>query len=156
MNIFILDNDPIKAAQYQCNKHVIKMIVESAQLLSTAHPKEIAPYRHTHINHPCAKWVRESISNYEWLIKHAYALCDEYTKRYSKIHKTQNIIDWLAKNKPNLPNIGQTPFVLAIKDIQYHDVDPVKAYKNYYIGEKAKFANWEPRAKSPDWWPFNE
>lgn len=154
MNIFILDTDPALAAQYQCNKHVVKMIVESAQLLSTAWPANVAPYRHTHFNHPCAKWVRQSLANYAWLVQHAIALCSEYTARYNKTHKTHATIQWLASHKPNLPSIGLTPFAIAIKDVTYHDPDPVIAYRAYYIGEKSRFARWEPKARQPAWWPF--
>ena len=65
MNIFVLDNDPFKAAEYQCDKHVVKMVLETAQLLCSAH--ETAPYKRTHYNHPCAIWTRSSLSNYMWL-----------------------------------------------------------------------------------------
>lgn len=154
INIFVLDKDPKLAASYQCNKHVVKMIIESAQLLCTAH--NVAPYKKTHYNHPCAIWTRQSLQNYCWLVEHALELCNQYTVRYGKIHKTQAVIEWCEKNKPNLPNIGLTSFVLAIKNTQYHDPDPVKAYRNYYVAEKSKFAKWKPKCNTPSWWPFRE
>lgn len=156
MNIFILSTDPILAAKWQCNSHVVKMTLESAQLLSSAHPVGVAPYKHTHINHPCAKWVRESIANYRWLVKHGLALSSEYTKRYSKVHKTESVLNWLECNEPNLPCIGLTPFAVAIKNPIYHCDDPVQAYRAYYIGDKSRFAKWAPRAQIPAWWPFTE
>ena len=75
MNIFYLDEDPVLAAQMHCDKHVVKMILESAQLLSTAHllidgdelADERGLYKATHKNHPSSKWVRDSSENYEWL-----------------------------------------------------------------------------------------
>jgi hypothetical protein len=149
VNIFLLSSDPVEAATWQCNKHVVKMILETAQLLSAAHPPNLAPYKHTHINHPCSKWTRASLDNYRWLVKHGIALCD-------KTHKTQAVIEWLASNEPKLPTIGLTPFARAIKDQSYWRDDPVEAYRAYYIGEKAKFAKWAPRASAPPWWPHQE
>jgi len=143
MNIFVLDQDPLKAARDQCNKHVVKMLLESAQLLVTAFPPGTTRYKHTHVNHPCGKWVRASLSNYEWLLRHACELCNEYTRRYGKVHKTEHIIASLEQ--PDLPDLGLTPFAQAMPE-QYRDADPVKAYRAYYIGEKARFAKWAPRA----------
>ncbi len=154
MNIFVLDNDPVQAARDQCNKHVVKMILESAQLLVTAFPNGTTRYRHTHFNHPCGKWVRSSLSNYDWLLAHAMELCAEYTRRYGKVHKTQAIIHSLKT--PSLPNIGQTPFVRAIKEpwkTQTMNVPIVDAYRAYYLGDKVRFAKWAPRASAPVWWP---
>ena len=94
MNIFVLDESPVVSAKYACDKHVVKMILESAQMLCSVQPEGTAPYKRTHYNHPCTKWVRESSRNYEWLLIHAYALCDEYTRRYDKVHKTQAVIEW--------------------------------------------------------------
>lgn len=156
MNIFILSCDPVEAAQAQCNKHVVKMIVETAQLLSTAHDPSVAPYKHTHVHHPCAKWTRASLDNYVWLTRHGIALCSEYTKRYGKVHKTQATLEWLSCNLPELPRIGMTPFAIAIKDPAFWRTDPVEAYQAYYIGEKKRFAKWAPRASPPLWWPFQE
>ena len=93
MNIFYLDKDPVKAAQYQYNKHVVKMILESAQMLCTAHHLIMGddadvPYKVAHPHHPSTKWVTYSASNYAWLYQHMLALGDEYTKRYGKTHLT--------------------------------------------------------------------
>ena len=155
MNIFVLDLDPKMAAQAQCNKHVSKMIVESTQLLSTAHPRGIAPYKHTHFNHPCGKWTRESIQNYEWLALHAFHLCEEYTLRYGKYHASEPHVLWCMENFPALPNIGQTPFARAIKEpfkTQTAGMGIVDAYRHYYVSDKVRFAKWQPRATAPHWW----
>ena len=94
LNIFVLHKNPQLAAQYQCDKHVVKMILETAQLLCSPYVPGVAPYRRTHYNHPCAKWTRESQSNYFWLGIHGLALADEYTYRYGKIHKSVDVIKW--------------------------------------------------------------
>ena len=153
MNIFVVDRDPKVAATMLCDKHVVKMIVETAQMLCTAASKlgHQVPYKPTHAKHPCTLWAGESLSNWNWLVKHGMALCEEYTLRYKKIHKTQSIIEWCRDSNISPANdIGLTPFRLAMPDI-YKDKDPVKSYRDYYIGEKARFAKW--KTSPPAWWP---
>ena len=142
MNIFVLDESPVVAAKYACDKHVVKMILESAQMLCSIHPQGDAPYRRSFYNHPCTKWVRESSSNYDWLIEHAYALCAEYTRRYNKIHKTEQVIDWCNKNRLELPDMGLTPHPTCMPDYCKQE-SVVDSYRNYYINEKADFAKWK-------------
>jgi hypothetical protein len=143
MNIFFLDFNPQKAAEYHCDKHVVKMILETAQLLYSAH-WELAPtglpegaYRKTHVNHPCAIWVRESLSNYRWLADLGYWLCREYRFRYgNKTHKTEAHILWLRANHPaGIVDIGATPPRQAMPD-EYKHPDPVTAYRIYYVENK--------------------
>jgi len=143
MNIFVLDTDPQIAARFMCNKHVVKMILESAQMLCSAFENGEAPYRRAYYNHPCTKWARESKANYEWLLAHAYELCDEYFLRYGKIHKSLDVIDWCDNHSHelNLPDIGLTTFAQAMPD-EYKNDDVVQAYRDYYNGEKAYFAKW--------------
>jgi hypothetical protein len=97
MNIFITSPDPIKCAEYLDDKRVVKMVLESTQMLCTAlnelAGKQVAPYKSTHKNHPCNVWLRKSPSNYFWLYNHATALCEEYTKRYNKKHKCHSILE---------------------------------------------------------------
>ena len=149
MNIFVLDKNPHVAAMYACDKHVVKMILESAQMLCSVHPEGTAPYKRGFYNHPCTKWVRASSENYDWLIEHARALCTEYTRRYGKVHKSEQVIDWCDANRPELPDVGLTPFAQAMPE-QYRNSDTVKAYRAYYKGEKAKFATW--KTQRPSWW----
>lgn len=139
MNIFVVDNDPIISAKMLCNKHVVKMIVESLQILSDCHPQELVQYKRTHYNHPCCIWARESIENYNWLYSHNLALCKEYTRRYNKIHKCESIL--LSLPAPDLPQIPLTPFAQAMSE-QYREVDAVVAYRNYYISDKAYMCKW--------------
>ena len=91
MNLFYLHHDPVEAARLQCDRHVVKMILETAQMLSTAHLEldgiKVA-YKSTHKNHPSTVWVRSSAASYHWAFTHMMALGDEYTRRYGKIHKT--------------------------------------------------------------------
>jgi hypothetical protein len=147
MNIFVLDNDPFKAAEYQCDKHVVKMVLETAQLLCSAH--ETAPYKRTHYKHPCAIWTRSSLSNYMWLCEHGLGLAREYTFRYNKVHKSTEVIEWARLNMPNILNLGLLPFAQAMPDKYKHE-DAVVAYRNYYIHEKARLATWKHSA-CPAW-----
>ena len=106
MNIFILDTNPRKCAEYHNDKHVVKMILETAQLLCGVHwitqsTYEI-PYKLSHKNHPCSIWARECIENYNWLCELGIELCEEYTYRYGKRHKSQDIIEWCIAHPPKI------------------------------------------------------
>jgi len=149
MNIFKLDESPVVSAKYACDKHVVKMILESAQMLCSVQPEGTAPYKRSFYNHPCTKWVRASARNYEWLLLHAYALCDEYTRRYGKVHKTQAVIDWCDNNRLELPDIGLTKQPTCMPDYCKTD-SVVESYRKYYINEKAKFAKWK-NGNIPSW-----
>jgi len=163
VNIFILDTNPRLAAQYQCDKHVVKMVLESTQLLCSPFEAGTAPYKRTHYNHPAAIWTRQSLSNWKWLLEHAYALVDEYYFRYRPTdpdhpdayskHACEPYIDWCNTNyvKMNLPDLGLTPFVQCMPDI-YKNPDPVQAYRNYYLGEKRTIAKWNKNREKPDWY----
>ena len=151
MNIFFLDNDVRKCAQYHNDKHVVKMILETAQLLCGAHwvVGGDAPYKLSHKNHPCSIWVRESLSNYLLLCELGLELCNEYTYRYGKRHKSQEVIEWCVVNKLNIPDIGLTEQPMSMPD-QYKTNSVVESYRNYYMGEKSGFASWKNR-EVPNW-----
>lgn len=154
INIFILDNDPCIAAVSLCDKHLVKMILESAQMLCSPYEPNFAPYKRTHYNHPCSIWARECRENYDWLCEHALALCEEYTRFYGRRHKSEDVIDWCIRNAYilGLPRLGaRTPFAQAMPD-EYKKEDAVAAYRGYYIGEKADLAKWNNGRKAPDWW----
>jgi len=146
MNIFYLDEDPRKAAELQYNKHVVKMILETAQILCTAHhcvngEDADVPYKSTHKNHPSTRWARMSANNYEWLYHHFIGLCEEYTKRYGKTHLSYT----KCKDKVNLlpgglAYSGLTEMPQCMPD-EYKNKCSVQAYWNYYIGEKHTVAN---------------
>ena len=148
MNIFYLDKCPKKAAQVQYNKHVVKMILESAQMLCTAHHHygngDKVPYKKAHYNHPSTIWVRENAYNYMWLYKHMVALGNEYTKRYGKEHLTiTKCFDPLFRLPPGIPipkPLTNTQPPQCMPD-EYKDKCSIQAYWNYYIGEKHTIAN---------------
>jgi len=164
MNIFYLDKDPEIAAQMMCDKHVVKMILESAQMLSTAwreysseYSDEHELYKTAHLNHPCSIWVRLARENYRWLYKHFIALCEEYTHRYGKSHASARLkgpLMW-APFKPRsvLATIEQPyGFVLAMPD-EYKSDDVFDSYQNYLMNEKQHFAKWEKDpSRKPTWW----
>lgn len=155
MNIFVLDDDPVLAAQYQCDKHVVKMTLETAQLLSTAyrscsHRGCETLYKSTHINHPCTVWVTESRANYRWLFAHFRALADEYRYRYYKTHASwDKLADALSVMPSLLPNKHMTPFAQAMPE-RYKQPNAVDAYRAYYMGEKADFLAYTRRDR-PSW-----
>ena len=154
MNIFVLDKSPQQSAKWHCDRHVVKMILESAQLLCSVyhlkHSIDDIPYKLTHKNHPCSIWARESKQNFQWLLDLSYALCREYTMRYGKIHKTQNVIIWCDIHKDQLifDKNDMTPFPLAMPDTYKVD-DPIQSYRNYYIHGKAHLHQW--KQNKPDW-----
>ena len=148
MNIFYLDKDPIKAAKVQYNKHVVKMILESAQMLCTAHhcygdkdQVENVPYKQAHLNHPSTVWTRRSKSTYMWLYNHMIALGNEYTKRYGKTHLSiTKCKDFLAIPPKHIQGDDWCQPPQAMPD-EYKDKCSIQAYWNYYIGEKHSVAN---------------
>lgn len=155
MNIFILDKDPESAARMLCDKHLIKMILESAQLLCSPYEPGAAPYKRTHYNHPCSKWIRESRKNYKWLLKHALAMCDEYESYYKKVHKSKEVILWCKNNMEQISfdDFFLTPFVQAMPD-KYKNENPIQAYRDYYLNEKREIAKWNHGRKPPEWWTY--
>ncbi len=148
MNIFILHRNPKKSAKMLCDKHIVKMILESAQMLCTAHwmRGSEAPYKPTHKNHPCNKWVRKSYGNYNWLLRHALAIAKEYKRRYKRTHRVLEILKWCKKNKPKLKSRKRTEFVQAMPD-KYKNKNAVKAYQDYYLKEKLRFCKWNHSKK---------
>ena len=136
MNIFILDEDPSNCPEYYTNKHIVKMVLETAQLLCSAHEPGNAPYKRTHYNHPCSKWVRESTANYKWTITLGKAIATEYTSLYGRRHKSEDVIDWCAQHIPQtIPAGDLTPFAQCMPD-KYKDSCAVIAYRRYYEAEK--------------------
>jgi len=144
LNIFALDTNPQKCAEWHCDKHVVKMILESAQMICTTHhlhPRikqyyEI-PYKCTHTFHPCTKWVRESLDNYLWLFELISSLNNEYKKRFNHVqnHKSFDAVKTLPL--PNIKSIGLTPFAQAMPDEFKQTSNPCENYKLYYkLGKK--------------------
>jgi len=178
MNIFYLDEDPVKCAEYYNDAHVRKMIIELSQMLSTAHrvldgefyyrhgknnrrirAYQINDYRNnilylaTHENHPSCIWTRLSRSNYNYVYKLFCALCDEYSFRYGKIHATDTKLRKILNKLPdNIEDKGLTEVPLAMEN-EYKLDSPIEAYRNYYRKGKAHLAEWTKR-EIPCW--FNK
>ena len=152
MNIFILDTDIKTCAQYHCDQHVVKMILESVQMLCTALNKKgfTTPYKSTHIKHPCVLWVEESFENFLWLKDLALELNTEYRFRYEKDsdHKSISVLSEITNC--SYENEGLTEFAQAMPDEYKVPGDAVKAYRQFYLGEKMKFAKWSKRSV-PEW-----
>jgi hypothetical protein len=146
MNIFILSEDSEEAAQMQCDQHVVKMTLETAQLLCSAFAPGIAPYKPTHVNHPCSKWVREARDNYRWLFRHGLALANEYRYRFGKTHASEKVISWCIDHHRQLvfPRVRRTPFVVVMGQ-EYVQENAL------YRSEKSKFARWQQRRSPPAW-----
>jgi hypothetical protein len=182
VNIFYLAHDVRKCAEMHNDKHVVKMILEYAQLLSTAHrvldgveliglsdsgrkkkfwtlgdSRDYTLYKATHINHPSAVWVRQSAQNYMWLAEMLEVLCGEYTYRYGKVHKVERdgLMQLLKNEFPkNLPIAPFTEPTPAMPDDVKVSGDSIKSYRNYYINNKAHLANWKKR-QVPEWFNAN-
>ena len=171
MNIFVLDENPIRAAEMMCDKHIPKMIVESAQMMASAvrrwgaidEEMPIAktsgkPYKGGYAHHPCTRWAGDTFGNFSWLADHAMALCVEYTSRFGKKHACDDPISQLwrvgieYRGEPlweDDDDYKRTPFAQAMP-IEYRDDDAVRAYRAYYHSKT--FAKWEKGTPAPDWW----
>jgi hypothetical protein len=168
MNIFILDERPVEAAQMQCDKHVVKMILESAQMLCTSHrfldgkmeirksknnrniktwvltdERENIMYKSAHVNHPCTIWTRACAHNYNWLLKHFDALCSEFVFRFGKRHKSDSLLQILSNMPENISyNNTNSEFAVAISEDIYPGIKnekrPIQSYRNYYVEKNKK------------------
>lgn len=177
MNIFYLHNDPKICAEMHNNSHCVKMILETAQLLSTAHrildgqettvitdkgrkakrwilsdDRNEILYSATHMNHPSAVWCRQNTANYLWLSSLLIELCIEYTHRYGKVHKCQQsgLVEALQTPPKNIPIGIFTEPTPAMPDIYKVVNDSISSYRNYYNGAKTHLAKWKNR-NIPTW-----
>lgn len=176
MNIFYIDKTPQQAAEWMVDSHVVKMILESAQLLCTAHrmldgnqipgksrtgrnvkrfvlsdDRDAVLYQATHVNHPSAVWARTSTNNYLWLMEHFYALNREYSYRYgNKVHKCFGLASLLQSPPKNLKKHELTEMPCAMDKQYIISADPVINYRNYYKYGKARLHRWTNR-QPPDW-----
>ena len=156
MNIFFLDKRPDNAAEMHNDKHCVKMILEYAQMLSTAHREldDDVPdilYKSTHKNHPSTIWTRSSKQHYDWLFRLFRMLSAEYTLRYGKIHKTWEKLGKILETTPK--NIVENGWIDPPQCMPDHckKTDTIDAYRNYYLTEKASFSTWN-YSKQPTWW----
>lgn len=153
MNIFVLDADQSACARYHCDRHVNKMILESVQLLCTVLNERgfQTPYKSTHRQHPCVKWLDQSYDNFLWLTKLAEALNREYRYRYDKDrdHASIGVMGEILHHR--YESQGLTEFAQAMPDQYKVPGDAVSAYRAFYLGEKYPFARWT-RRPAPHWW----
>lgn len=175
MNIFYLDPNPKTCAQYHVDKHCVKMILEYAQLLSTAHRildgvehaatsasgrkkkvwqlpdhRDSVLYSATHANHPSAIWVRQSTDNYMFLWHLFRELCEEYTHRYGRTHATERLVEVLKQVPYNIGKNCFTQPTPAMPDEYRIPGDSIQSYKNYYLGDKKRMFSWKKR-EIPSW-----
>lgn len=175
MNIFYLDHNPRTCAEMHLDKHVVKMILEYAQLLSTAHrlldgkeyegksksgrkamrwrledERETNLYMASHMKHPSGIWCRKTSSNYMWLYSLWRDLMKEYTHRYNKHHVAEKLIAFLSNLPTNIP-IGDITSIPQCMPEQYKVPDSIESYKKYYINDKQPFAVWTNRS-IPNWY----
>lgn len=149
MNIFATNECPVKSAQALPNILVNKMILESAQILSTAHfeldGKQVG-YKPTHKNHPCSIFARKSSGNYKWLWEHYKALCDEFTFRTGKVHKTSSLLETLKTPPKNIGNSAVSIDFMCMPDEHKRTLN---VHENYKLYLNAKFKEWGTRQDRP-------
>lgn len=153
MNIFVLSDNQQQAAEWHLDKHIVKMPLETAQMLCTAlhfQNCQDVPYKPAHVKHPCTLWTAESKYNFLWLCELGFSLCKEYTFRYGKIHKCQEVINFCYKNYNLLPNTPRTTFVQAMPD-EHKRPNPIDGYQEYYRKAKNHIAVWSKR-EIPFWY----
>lgn len=152
MNIFILDDDMQMCVEYHADQHVVKMILESTQMLCTVLNENgvTAPYKSTHTKHPCTLWAGKSLSNWIWLRDFTLKLNEEFRYRFDHInnHKSADVASELVN--PPIPDLGLTEFVQAMPEQYRVEGNAVQAYRNFYIGEKSGFTTWTKRSV-PAW-----
>jgi hypothetical protein len=160
MNIFYFYDCPEKSAQAQPDKMLVKMPLETAQMLCTAHrvldgdeyADKVGLYKTAYKNHPCTIWARQTSENYLWLYHHFISLCDEYKYRYGKEHLSYIKLKEALKRLPKNIEMKavKTKLAQAMPD-QYKNNNPIVAYRNYCINEK-HYAKWEKGRPKPNWW----
>ena len=137
-----------------CDQHVVKMATETAQMLSTVcrlHDVNVG-YKISHAKHPCTLWAGTTRENFDWLQAHGDGLCAEYTYRYGKVHAASLVLQDIreAANALTFEREGLLPFAKCMPE-EFYDEDPIKAYRNFYLGSKARFARWRKTRSAPEW-----
>jgi len=175
VNIFYLSNNPTECAQQHVDKHVVKMILEYGQLMSTAHrvldgqpyyaktannrniqrwllpdSREEVMWKASHMNHPSGIWVRQSADHYMWLYSLWLEMLSEYTHRYGKKHATERMKSVFGTLPNNIPNKGWLSDPTPAMPVEYKVTDTIQSYRNYYLGDKKSFATWKNR-NAPTW-----
>jgi hypothetical protein len=154
VNIFVLDKDPGIAARMLADKHVVKMALESAQILCTVSDRYgvQAQYRPTHRNHPAVRWAGDTVANWKWTVAHGLAICEEYTYRYGKTHKCQSVIEDCLHNGGKPTDGALTPHPLCMPDDVKVANDPVESYRKYYKVHKSDIVYWHKKPERGSWY----
>ncbi len=162
MNIFFLADNSQDAATMHCDKHVVKMIIETAQILSTNTRLAGDPYGYkiTHQNHPATVWARQTLANTMWLAHLGTALCEEYTYRYGKVHATQGLLHEFrarAVNAWDTASFDQRTYTTppTCMPPEYRSTTEgmsgvIESYRNYYLGAKQNMLTYTGRT-IPSW-----
>lgn len=151
MNIFVLDSDPKICASYHCDKHVVKMVLETAQILCSAlyiNGATNLPYKPTHLNHPCVKWAAANNENFAWLLQLGFWLSYEYELRYGKKHKSEAVIIECSKHFGLIPSGTLNDFCFCVPE-KYITMNAVYSYREYYRAEKLSIAKY--KTQTPYW-----
>ena len=175
MNIFYLSHKQSRCARWHCDKHVVKMILEYGQLMSTAHrvldgqpfygktknnrniarwllpdSREEIVWKASHFNHPSNIWVRQSSDHYKWLHSLWLEMLSEYTYRYSKKHSAERMKEVFSQLPKNIPQRGWISDPTPAMPDGYKTSSAIQSYRNFYIGDKKSFASWKNR-DTPTW-----
>ena len=150
MNIFALSFDPLEAAQWHMDKHIVKMPLETAQMLCTALHRHghAAMYKPGFVKHPCTLWCGNTIENFDWLCKLGLELCKEFTYRYEKIHDCEKVILDCIANRHVIPDGQMTVFAKAMP-VEFKKECPIESYREYYRKAKTHLATWKMRDEPP-------
>lgn len=155
MNIFVTSSCPTEAAKVLDDKRVVKMVLETAQMLSTAINESggKAPYRSTHVNHPCNVWARTSQANFMWLWEHGKALAAEYVARYGKTHKSEPILDEILDGVSWIDPGELTPFANCARNkdlgLDFTDITDIHLAYTTYLSHR-----WDLDKREPTWYGF--
>ena len=174
MNIFVLDENPVYSSRMMCDKHIPKMVIESAQMMGSALRRHGAvddempltekgtPYKGGYHNHPCSVWTQQTRTNFQWLYHHALGLCYEFTKRYGKVHSSLPKIQQMWELRHLIPEGELTPFARAFNGNDHlkneNEYSAVEAYRAYYFTKRFKRGDslvppwWEKGTPAPYWW----
>jgi len=180
MNMFVVDECPERSAVALCDKHIPKMAVESVQMLVSALRRHGAtdsmvpitkagtPHKGGYSHHPCTIWAGDSSANFAWLMDHAFFICMEFEKRFSKRHACRDQLKKIAYTSfeadLDIPRKKMTPIALAVGPKLQEQVgathlpinEAVGVYRKFYISDKARFAKWEKGTPPPEWWELFE
>ena len=158
MNIFAIEGDNnnidwVKSAQSQDNYSVVKMILESCQMLCTVlnelHGRQVTPYRSTHKSHPSTKWVRASSANFESLVEHTMAMLEEYTERFGIVHKCTSVLEeCIELYSPSLFPLQESTRLPLAMPYEFQSENIVESYRKFYASKpRIRY----PKNKIPRW-----